>query len=119
MELQEIKTHLIALSNTFNLNLRAIRLLHCKLKNTDLKYRYAGTPPPLWIEQHKDFYSLKSTVMIAIQSLMASNELLLTEITKLLSLLPDKEAAIEGMFITPLKESHDRLAEKIKLDMPR
>jgi hypothetical protein len=113
MESEELKEHLRALQFIVNDNLRAIRLLHCKSKSTDLKYRYAGTPPKQWLEDYKDFFSLKNTVMISVQSLMNSNEKLLAELDKLTSLLPSNESAIEDVFTKPLKDSHARLAKVI------
>lgn len=122
MEIKEIKKLNIALQLIINDNLRSIRLLYDKLKSTDRKYLYAGTPPQEWLEQHKDFFSLKRTTMTCIQSLMNSNKRLFVELEKLASLLPDKDAGMEDVFTNPLKESRDRLeklVKEIKIYMPR
>ena len=56
MKSEELKEHIMYLQLIANDNLRAIRLLHCKSKSTDSKYRYAGTPPKKWLEDYKDFF---------------------------------------------------------------
>jgi hypothetical protein len=100
MQTEELQNVCTILQLSINNNLRAIRLLYDNLQSADQLSPSVGRSPA-----ERVHYKI-------IQVLMDGNEQLFAQLEKLMSLLPDKDA---GIFIKPLKESHDRFVKKMEL----
>lgn len=111
--LKLLEKYYLVLKNIFNDNLCSLRKLYSWSLSTDL-FCFSEIPPKEFIEENKDFFIFKNSIIISIQDLIVNNDSVLTELDKLLALMPDDYFNNHDVFIKILKENYAILVEDIR-----